>query len=958
MPQSRVKFSNIVQNQLPDYVQDEFPLVAEFLKSYYQGQEYQSGPLDLIQNIDQYIKVSKLTNLTHSVILGTSLGYSENEVTIDLIESPQGTKGFPDTYGLLKIDDEIITYTEKTDSKFTGCVRGFSGVTSYEKKGTTDELVFENTSIETHESGSTITNLSNLFLEKFLTKVKRQFTPGLDTRDLHSDLDQNIFIKQSKDFYLSKGSDKSFEILFKALYNEDVSIVRPRDFLFTPSNAHWRVTDDLVVEAISGDPKNLAESTLFQQPYGKDINKAYAPITDVKPIDVGYGQTYYKLSIDAGYNRDIRVDGANYGDFNVQSTTRVICAVSAGSTVLNVDSTVGFAATGGDLYIPYTDGTTGIVSYTSKSSTQFFGVNTLSLDIADATTIGINTFAYGQSNLNQNENITVRINSVLSKFNYSDNTYYYSAGDAVKLKTLGISDNEFKAKNWFYNISPTYNVKSIELIDSSDDTYKFNLNVDHCFRFGDNATIIDDTNVEKITSIINIDSSKSIIVRGQGSLDSAKTFTLKRNLLSADSNSFPESSIYNTNVQNVYKKEDTLLVASPSLPTYNGQPLNVFGQTVKFTGTFQGSEFNIKPIGDHGFYTGDEVYYIPEKVNYEYFDSLGNKKTGVKVNSSLFAGDIGYIITGEANGEDVEDRIPPNEGLFFIYRIDENNVKISKSRVDLFNETFVSIDNSISVTNCKFIPNDFKFKTLESQQILREVAPPVNDGNVRSTEPGFTGILINGVQICNYKSRDFVHYGKIEKIDVNAPGDDYDIINPPLLSISDNVGTGATGYIAVSGNLKDIRILDSGFDYQDTPVVTITGGNGSGAVASVNMKQIDHSISFNAQGGGVYPEVDLNNDTIGFSTYHKFSSGEQVLYITDSQQPIGGITTDSSYFVSLVGLTTVKLHSTQGDALSGINTIDLTSYGVGKQSIRSYNKKSVVEAINVLNSCSIFNTFL
>ena len=126
MPQTRVKFSNIVQNQLPDYVQDEFPLVAEFLKSYYQGQEYQSGPLDLIQNIDQYIKVSKLTNLTHSVILGTALGYSEDEVTIDLVKSPQGTQGFPDTYGLLKIDDEIITYTEKTDSKFTGCVRAVS----------------------------------------------------------------------------------------------------------------------------------------------------------------------------------------------------------------------------------------------------------------------------------------------------------------------------------------------------------------------------------------------------------------------------------------------------------------------------------------------------------------------------------------------------------------------------------------------------------------------------------------------------------------------------------------------------------------------------------------------------------------------------------------------------------------------------------------------------------------
>ena len=367
MPQNRVKFSNVVQHQLPDYVQDEYPLVAEFLKSYYQGQEYQGGPIDLLENIDQYIKVSELTNLTDSVISNDYLDYSDNEIAIDLTKSPKGTRGFPEEWGLLKIDDEIITYTGKTNSKFTGCVRGFSGVTSYEKKGTSDELVFETTRISTHESGSTITNLSNLFLNNFLLKVKRQFTPGLDTRDLHSDLDQNIFIKQSKDFYLSKGSDKSFEILFKALYNADVRIVRPRDFLFTPSNAQWRVTNDLVVESISGNVNHLAESTLFQQPYGETTNKAYAPITDVKPIDVGYGQTYYKLSIDAGYNRDIRVDGSIYGDFNVQPTTRIIGAVSAGSTVLNVDSTVGFAETGGDLYIPYSDGTTGVVSYTSKS---------------------------------------------------------------------------------------------------------------------------------------------------------------------------------------------------------------------------------------------------------------------------------------------------------------------------------------------------------------------------------------------------------------------------------------------------------------------------------------------------------------------------------------------------------------------------------------------------------------
>ena len=104
MPQNRVKFSNIVQNQLPAYVQDEFPLVAEFLKTYYEGQEYQSGPIDLIENIDQYIKVSELTNLTDSVILDTALDLGDNTVSVDLIKSPNGTKGFPESYVLLKID--------------------------------------------------------------------------------------------------------------------------------------------------------------------------------------------------------------------------------------------------------------------------------------------------------------------------------------------------------------------------------------------------------------------------------------------------------------------------------------------------------------------------------------------------------------------------------------------------------------------------------------------------------------------------------------------------------------------------------------------------------------------------------------------------------------------------------------------------------------------------------------
>ena len=78
-------------------------------------------------------------------------------------------------------------------------------------------------------------------------------------------------------------------------------------------------------------------------------------------------------------------------------------------------------------------------------------------------------------------------------------------------------------------------------------------------------------------------------------------------------------------------------------------------------------------------------------------------------------------------------------------------------------------------------------------------------------------------------------------------------------------------------------------------IAKITGGNGQDAKASVSMRFIDHSSPFNAQSQiGVGTELS----TIGFSTYHKFRNSEQVIYRTNDQQSVGGISTNSSYFVS------------------------------------------------------------
>ena len=93
-------------------------------------------------------------------------------INVDPAESPTGTKGFPDSYGLLKIDDEIISYTGKTDCSLL--VVSEDLLASYRSEINKEEVIFEETASDDHKDGATITNLSCLFLKEFLTKAKHQ----------------------------------------------------------------------------------------------------------------------------------------------------------------------------------------------------------------------------------------------------------------------------------------------------------------------------------------------------------------------------------------------------------------------------------------------------------------------------------------------------------------------------------------------------------------------------------------------------------------------------------------------------------------------------------------------------------------------------------------------------------------------------------------------------------------
>ena len=171
--EKRIQVQQVIESQLPEYILSESPKTVDFLRQYYISQEHRGGVVDISDNLDQYLK---LDNLTPEVIVGVTT-LSTGITTISKTIEVSSTKGFPDQYGLLKIDNEIISYTGLTTNTFTGCIRGFSGISSYTDPNNPGELVFESTISDTHSTGSVVNNLSVRFLQEFYKKVKSSLTP-------------------------------------------------------------------------------------------------------------------------------------------------------------------------------------------------------------------------------------------------------------------------------------------------------------------------------------------------------------------------------------------------------------------------------------------------------------------------------------------------------------------------------------------------------------------------------------------------------------------------------------------------------------------------------------------------------------------------------------------------------------------------------------------------------------
>ena len=898
MAVDRVKFNEIVASQLPQYVQESFPLLEQFLEQYYISQEYQSGPIDIANNIDQYVKVDELFNLVNSTTLADDVDYTQQSVEVD------STIGFTENNGIIRIDNEIIYYETKTDTTFVNCYRGFSGVTTYITSGAPDDLTFSKTEADAHTKGATVQNLNVLFLQQFFQKLKKQVTPGFTERNFYKGLNQRNFIYNAKDFYTSKGTDQSYEILFRALYGEDVEVIKPSRFLLTPSNADYKVTQDFVVEKVQGDPLDLQNLTLFQKATG-----ARGSVTNVQKLPYADHQ-YYQISIDAGFARDSDVSGTIFGEFKPNPTTKILNTVAIGATVLDVDSTVGFPEYG-NLTTFDVDGDIVGLGYSGKTSNQFYNVTGNTNTIYKTTDLHLDSYSYSYVGIGTDEQIKVRLTSTLKNFVQSDNAFYYKKNDTINIKSLGYEAPGKKSNNWSLNVKTSWKIAETDVVDADAFSYKFLFYDTHFFQEGYTVLYENfDRTQSYFGSIFRVVSAKEVIVNFSMPIEMQGEFYLENQLLKGDSSRYPYLNKFTANIVNTYAKFNSdVLVTSNTIPKYNNVPTNPYDKKITFSTTLLGTDVLTLPVNptnlpDHGYYTGDPVY----------FQSEGDGFEGI------------------------------TSGSYFVFRIDEKSIKLSRSLADLSKKRYLQLNGSVVNASLSYL--SFYQKTIQPQGIYRQLLQPVDPNRLKLTQAGFTGIFINGVELLNYKSQNSVYYGEIENFSMTSGGYGYDINNPPLFVISDEVGVGAAGVCNVKGQLERLEVTDTGMGYYKVPTIKISGGNGTGAAARARMISITHENAFVSD----FPsQVDLVKNQIIFPTDHKFLDGERVIYEPRGTKVISGLATNSEYYTQIIGPTTIRLHKTFASVYSGIGTVELGSFGNGTQYLVSTQKKSVVSSVVITN---------
>ena len=291
------KVSNLVKRQLPEFVLEDHPKFAEFVKSYFLFLE------------SAQLEISSFTSVDNILLEGE--GAIDNFVLLDRTDS----------FGLDagdKVVNEELSFSGTFQKKevITGATSGATATILAENFGSSKYTITANNGFITGEtvtgatSGATgivgkyranpIENIQQLLnytdpdhtIHDFLNQMKEEFLKTIPT-DTHPSLDTRKLIKNIKSLYRAKGTDKAHKAFFRMLFNENSEVYKPTEDMLRISDGKFSTNTFIrctqtATQALN-DPRFLIGEQIKQtnNPADDDINEATAIVENITKFREG-----------------------------------------------------------------------------------------------------------------------------------------------------------------------------------------------------------------------------------------------------------------------------------------------------------------------------------------------------------------------------------------------------------------------------------------------------------------------------------------------------------------------------------------------------------------------------------------------------------------------------------------------------------------------------------------------
>ena len=331
------KLSPLVNRQLPQHIQANNPLLAEFLKQYYVYMEAAQITLSSVTASDQILLETASEGFL--ALDGTDdKGNNENDYLLNeegsVGEFTKGETITGSTSGqtatiLAEDTDNLKIYISAnslfvTGETITGSSSGAEGIIGKYRANPNETLT---QLLDYADVNDTIDDFFVQFRNTFLQTIPNRLTDGLDKRQL---------TKNILSLYKRKGTKKGHEIFFRALLNETPELYYPTVDMLRVSAGKFNTSNILKITLLSpsdGDMSKLKGQTITQANIvGNDaVNLATATVEDVSTSAVQLG----------GIQRDVATLILNKasisGTFVTNDGSTVL--LEDGDNILNEDGT-------------------------------------------------------------------------------------------------------------------------------------------------------------------------------------------------------------------------------------------------------------------------------------------------------------------------------------------------------------------------------------------------------------------------------------------------------------------------------------------------------------------------------------------------------------------------------------------------------------------------------------------